>query len=115
MFHLKPTRYELYAVGSHLGKQHLAGLLSQGAPSFTICHAVSQQDLTISDAELAPKYNAHFWFLFFLHFYTTYLPLFMASEFSDCLELYQEWSQDCYVLLVHYNTRQKASWVWSAP
>lgn len=68
MFHLKPTRYELYAVGSHLGKQHLAGLLSQGAPSFTICHAVSQQDLTISDAELAPKYNAHFWFLFFLKY-----------------------------------------------
>ena len=44
-------------------------------------------------------------FLFLLYLSTTSLILVMVSRVSECLGLSQEWSQECYALLVHYDAR----------
>jgi hypothetical protein len=54
-------------------------------------------------------------FLFLFHIATSYLLLLVAPEVSECLGLFQEWSQECYDLLIHYGARQESSQTWSAP
>ena len=44
----------------------------------------------------------------------TYLFLLMEPGVSECLGLSQEWSQECWALLVHYGTRQWSSGAWYA-
>lgn len=54
-------------------------------------------------------------FIFLFHFCSTHLILLVAPGVSECLRSSREWSQDCYVLLVHYGIRQVSSWAWSSP
>lgn len=34
----------------------------------------------------------------------------LSLESLECLESYQEWTQECYALLMHYGTLQGPSW-----
>lgn len=54
---------------------------------------------------------SHFLFLFPFHFYTIYLLLLVVPRVSECLMLFQEFSD----LLVYYRPEQRSFWTWSAP
>ena len=64
----------------------------------------------------ASLHCAHILLLLFLfRFSTTYLLFLVVSRVSVCLGSSQQWSQECYVLPVHYDTRHGLSQAWSAP
>ena len=64
----------------------------------------------------ASLHCAHILLLLFLFYFSaTDLLLLVALGVSECLGSSQEWSQECYAPLMHYDAGQGSSQAWSEP